>query len=220
LPITQVIVRSSANISSNGKTKVATIFHGILLLICIYLIPEYLKQVPLACLAAILLLVGYKLARFSLFVEMYKKGWKQFIPFVVTIVSIVLTDLLTGIAIGMGVAIFYILRSNYRTPFYFHKEDHHEGEKFTITLSEEVSFLNKASIMLMLEELPKDSSVIIDGHKSNMVDLDVIEIIENFIAHAPLRNIDVRVVGLSDIQQEELERRVRLDTDFEMGDFR
>lgn len=217
LPITQVIVRSSANIDANGKTKVSAIFHGGLLALCIYLIPDLLVEVPLASLAAILLLVGYKLARVSLFVSMYEKGMSQFIPFVVTIVAIVFSDLLTGIAIGGAVAIFFILRSNYHTPFYYKKEEHHQGEKFTIRLSEEVSFLNKASIMIMLEELPENCSIIIDGRNSNMIDLDVIEIIENFIAHAPLRNINVDVIGIDGIQQDQLERRFRLDTDFEAG---
>ncbi|MFT5916438.1 MAG: MFS superfamily sulfate permease-like transporter [Flammeovirgaceae bacterium] len=213
LPVTQVIVRSSANINSKGKTKVSAIFHGALLLFCVYAIPNYLRFVPLSCLAAILLLVGYKLAGVSVFKQMYKKGLDQFIPFVVTIVAIVFTNLLYGIMIGMGVAIFYILRSNYRTPFYFQKEEHREGDKFTITLSEEVSFLNKASIMIMLEELPKNSEVTIDGRNANMIDKDVIEIIENFVYHAPLKNITLNVVGIEGIAQEEIERRIRMDAD-------
>lgn len=215
LPVTQVIVRSSANISSKGKTKVSAIFHGLLLLFCVYAIPNYLRFIPLSCLAAILLLVGYKLASLAVFTEMYKKGLDQFIPFVVTIVAIVFTNLLIGILIGLAVAIFYILRSNYRTPFYFQKEEHHEGEKFTIKLSGEVSFLNKASIMIMLEELPKDSTVTIDGTSANMIDKDVVEIIENFVAHAPLKNIKLNVVGIKGIKQEEIERRLRMDLDRE-----
>jgi MFS superfamily sulfate permease-like transporter len=213
LPITQVIVRSSANINSKGKTKVSAIFHGALLLFCVYAIPNYLRFVPLSCLAAILLLVGYKLAGISVFKQMYSKGLDQFIPFVVTIVAIVFTNLLYGIMIGMGVAIFYILRSNYRTPFYFQKEEHREGDKFTIRLSEEVSFLNKASIMIMLEKLPKDSIVTIDGRNANMIDKDVIEIIENFVHHAPLKNIKLNVVGIKGIAQEEIERRIRMDSE-------
>ncbi|MGB0525679.1 MAG: SulP family inorganic anion transporter [Flammeovirgaceae bacterium] len=222
LPVTQVIVRSSANISAGGKTKVSAIFHGVLLLLCVYFISDYLNFIPLASLAVILLFVGYKLARISLFVNMYKKGWTQFIPFVVTIVAIVFTDLLTGISIGMGVAIFYILQSNYRTPFYFQKEEHHEGDNLTIKLSEEVSFLNKASIMIMLEEVPKNSTITLDGSNSNMIDLDVIEIIENFITHAPLKNITVNVVNIPGIQQAEIERRARYDSelDIDTGAFR
>ncbi len=210
IPVTQVIVRSSANVSAGGRTKVAAIFHGILLLACVYFIPTQLNMIPLSCLAAILLFIGYKLAKIPLFVQMYKLGWTQFTPFVVTVLAILFTNLLQGIAIGMGVAIFYILRSSYHTPFYFHKEDHHEGDKIEIRLSEEVSFLNKASVMIMLEELPKDSKVIIDGSNANYIDHDVIEIIENFIAHAPLKNIEVDIVSIERISQDELERRSRI----------
>lgn len=218
LPVTQVIVRSSANIGAGGKTKVSAIFHGGLLLLCVYFIADLLNFIPLACLAVILLFVGYKLARVSLFVDMYKKGWDQFVPFVVTILAIVFTNLLQGIFIGMGVAIFYILRSNYRTPFYFLKEEHHEGDKLTIKLSEEVSFLNKASIMIMLEGIPKNSTITIDGSNSNLIDYDVVEIIENFITHAPLKNIRVNVINIEGIKQSEIERRVRHESDFESTD--
>ncbi len=201
LPITQVIVRSSANISSGGKTKVATVFHGILLLVCVISIPNLLNMIPLASLAAILLMVGYKLARVSLFKGMYKLGNMQFVPFVVTILGIVFTDLLKGISIGMVVAIFYILRNNFKTPYFFHKEDHHAGDVIKITLAEEVSFLNKGSILKLLEELPENSRVIIDGTRSTLIDHDVIEIIENYIAHASLNNIVVEVKGIPSLER-------------------
>ncbi len=183
LPLTQVIVRSSANINSGGKTKVSAIFHGALLLLCAIAIPAVLNKIPLASLAAVLLLVGYKLAKVSLFKEMYKLGWEQFMPFIITVVAILFTDLLKGIGVGMALAIFYILRKNYRTSYFFHKEDVKEGEQIRIQLSEEVTFLNKASIRLMLEELPEKSNVIIDGSRSVSIDYDVIEIIQNFKKH-------------------------------------
>lgn len=213
LPVTQVIVRSSANVASGGRTKVSTIFHGILLLACVYFIPQYLNLIPLSCLAAILLVIGYKLAKIPTFIRMYKLGWTQFMPFTMTILGILFTNLLQGIMIGMAFAIFYILKSNYHTPFDYHQEDHHEGEKIDIMLGKEVSFLNKASVMLMLEGLPKNSIVTLDGSKSNYIDFDVVEIIENFIAHAPLKNITVNVVGVDGIMQEEIERRLRSMTD-------
>jgi len=206
-------VRSSANIATKGKTKISAIVHGVLLLFCVYTITEYLNMIPLSALAPILLMVGFKLAKPSLFKEMYQKGWDQFFPFVITIIAIVFTNLLIGIMIGMGVGVFYVLRSNYRTPFYFLKEEHHEGDIFTINLSEEVSFLNKASIMIMLEELPSNSKVTIDGSKSNMIDKDVLEIIENFVAHAPLRNIKIRITGIEGLDQNDIERRLRFDID-------
>ncbi len=197
LPVTQVIVRSSANINSGGKTKLSAIIHGILLLGCAILIPKFLNMIPLACLAAVLLMVGYKLAKVSLFKSMYKIGWDQFVPFMVTIVAILFTDLLKGIGIGMAVAIFYILRSNFRTSHFFHKEDVQEGKKITIHLSEEVTFLNKASIQLMLEELPENSTAVIDGSRSVSIDYDVVEIIWNFKAHGAIeKNINLELINI------------------------
>lgn len=213
LPVTQVIVRSSANVEAGGRTKVAAITHGFLLLACVYFIPRYLNLIPLSCLAAILLMIGYKLAKIPTFIKMYKSGWTQFMPFMITILGILFTNLLQGIMIGMAVAIYYILKSNYHTPFDYQKAAHHEGDKIEIKLGKEVSFLNKASIMLMLEDLPKNSTVILDGSKSNYIDFDVIEIIENFIAHAPLKNITVEVIGIDSIMQDQIERRVRSTSD-------
>lgn len=196
LPLTAVIVRSSANVNAGAKTKMSAIIHGMLLLGCAILIPNILNMIPLACLAAVLLMVGYKLAKVSLFKEMYKLGWKQFLPFVVTIVAIVFTDLLKGIGIGMAVSIFFILRNNYKVPYFFHKEKQKEGETIKLELSEDVSFLNKGSIMLTLKNIPKNSSVIIDGSKSQHIDYDVLEIIENFKETAKLQNIDLQLVDI------------------------
>jgi len=201
LPLTQVIVRSSANINSGGKTKTSTIVHGILLLGCAILIPTVLNRVPLACLAAVLLLVGYKLAKVSLFKGMYKLGWEQFVPFIVTIVAILMTDLLKGIGIGMVIAVFYILRKNYRTPYFFHKQDVQDGKNIHIQLSEEVTFLNKASIQLMVEQLPNNSHVTIDGSRSTNIDYDVLEIIHSFKQYgAKAKNIKLELKGIPDIQ--------------------
>jgi len=201
LPLTQVIVRSSANINAGGKTKLAAVVHGLLLLVCAIFIPSILNLVPLASLAAVLLLVGYKLAKVSLFKEMYKLGWEQFIPFIVTIIAILFSDLLKGIGVGMIVAIFYILRKNYRTPYFFHKEEIDEGKKIHIRLSEEVSFLNKASIQLMVDDLPEGSHVVIDGTKSSNIDYDVLEIIHNFSQHvAKTKNIHLELKGIPNIE--------------------
>ncbi|MBA2582578.1 MAG: SulP family inorganic anion transporter [Bacteroidetes bacterium] len=196
IPLTAVIVRSSANINAGGRTRMSTILHGILLLVCAAFIPVLLNQIPLACLAAILLLVGYKLAKISLFKRMYILGWDQFIPFVVTITAILFTDLLKGIGIGMAFSIFFILRNNYRTPYFFHKEDFKKGEKITIMLAEEVTFLNKGSILLMLENLPENSVVTIDGSSSASIDYDVLEMIENFKETAKLKGINLELIGI------------------------
>lgn len=197
LPITQVIVRSSANIDSGGKTKLSAILHGVLLLICVLFIPFLLNKIPLASLAAILLVVGYKLAKVSLFKSVYKLGWNQFLPFVITIVAILFTDLLKGIGIGLVVSIFFILRENFRIPF-FKKE----GERIHIQLSEEVSFLNKSSILLMLKDLPDNSEVTIDGSRSVNIDYDVLEIIETFKNYqAKQKNINLVLIKIPSVEE-------------------
>lgn len=195
LPITQVIVRSSTNIQSGGRTKTSAILHGFMLLFSAMAIPFVLNMIPLASLAAILFLVGYKLAKPSLFKSMYSQGWSQFIPFVVTIVGIVLTDLLMGIGMGMAVAIFYILRNNYKKPYFFDPEKHVEGEPIRITLAEDVTFLNKADIMQTLNHLPSDSTVIIDASQTINIDEDVREIILDFKETAKLKNIDLTILS-------------------------
>ena len=201
LPITQVIVRSSANINSGGMTKLSSILHGAILLLSAIIFPRFLNLIPLASLAAILLMVGYKLSKVSLYKTMYKLGWDQFIPFIITVIGILFTDLLKGIAIGMAFAIFFILRRNYKHSYYYKREQNHEGELITLRLSEEVTFLNKASIQLSLDELPKNSTVVIDGSHSVTVDYDVLEIIQDFKKHtAPNRNITVETVGLREVE--------------------
>jgi MFS superfamily sulfate permease-like transporter len=200
LPLTAVIVRSSANVHAGARTKLSAIIHGFLLLASVVLIPRVLNLIPLSCLAAILLLIGYKLAKVSLFKNMYKLGWSQFVPFVVTVFMILLTDLLKGIAVGMAVSIFYILRNNYRTPYFFHKENYREGEKITITLSEDVTFLNKGSMLLTLEHLPENAYVVIDGSNSQHIDYDVLEMIQEFRETARQRNIKLELIGIDPVE--------------------
>jgi len=201
LPITQVIVRSSANIASGGRSKMGTIVHGTILLLSAVFIPKYLNYIPLSCLAAVLLVVGYKLSKFSLYQGMYKLGKEQFVPFIVTVIAILSTDLLKGIAIGMAVAIYFILSKNYKHSYQYKKEVHKDGDVITILLSEEVTFLNKGSIGLTLDKLPEDSTVIIDGSKSINIDYDVLEIIQDFKDHtAPQRNITVETRGIEGVK--------------------
>lgn len=195
LPITQVIVRSSTNIAFGGRTKLSTILHGLFLLISAITIPELLNLIPLATLAAILFVVGYKLAKPSLFKAMYDSGWNQFIPFVATIIGILLTDLLQGIAIGMVIAIFYILRGHYRNPYVLDKEIQDGNEICRIVLAEEVSFLNKGSILQTLDQLPDGTHVTIDGNRTKVVDHDIIEIIRDFMVNAQNKDIRVSVKG-------------------------
>ena len=194
LPITQVIVRSSANIQSGGKTKASAFFHGILLLVSAISIPFILNLIPYASLAAILFMVGYKLAKPSMIKEMYQKGRSEFIPFAVTVLAIVFTDLLVGISLGLVVAIFHVLWKNYQMPYHFHPEEHEEGKPVRIALSEQVTFLNKVSIMKTLNDLPDGTAVEIDTRKMRTAHPDVLEIIEDFKQNAATRDIKVTML--------------------------
>lgn len=196
LPVTQVIVRSSANISFGGRTKMSAILHGALILLCVIAIPGVLNLIPLATLAAILLVVGYKLAKPALFVQMYRHGWEQFTPFVATVVGILAFDLLTGIGIGLGFGIAVVLHHNLKNPFSVTMR-HPETLEYRIQLAEEVSFLNKGSILQQLQEIPGDSHVVIDGSRSKVVDFDVLEILRDFRNTAPARRIVVELHGIS-----------------------
>jgi MFS superfamily sulfate permease-like transporter len=196
LPITQVIVRSSANIQSGGRTKASAILHGFILLICVVSIPAVLNLIPLASLAAILLLVGYKLAKPAIFRQMWSMGHAQFVPFIVTIGGIVLTDLLMGIGLGLAVAVFYILYGNFKRPYFFHPEEFAPGEPIRMRLSEEVTFLNKASILQTLNHIPDNTKLIIDATKTAHIDPDVMEIFEDFRENASHRGITIEMVGM------------------------
>lgn len=189
LPVTSVIVRSSANVNAGAKTKMSTIYHGTLLLVSVAFIPAILNMIPKTALAAILIFTGYKLAKPALFKAFYKKGWDQFLPFVITIVSILATDLLKGVIIGIGVGLFFVIRSNFKTAVVTVNDDN----KYLIRLRKDVSFLNKPIIKKKLEEVPENSYVLIDAGRADFIDKDIIEVIEDFIIHAPLSNITVEV---------------------------
>ncbi|HEY6956306.1 MAG TPA: SulP family inorganic anion transporter [Flavisolibacter sp.] len=189
LPITSVIVRSSANVNAGARSKMSAIYHGILLLLCVAFIPALLNLIPKAALAAVLIYTGYKLAKPSLFKAYYRKGWDQFLPFVLTITAILLTDLLIGVLIGIGVGLFFIIRSNFKTSVFIV----HDHNKYLIRLRKDVSFLNKPIIKNKLEEIPAEASVLIDTSRADFIDKDIIEVIEDFAIHAPLKNIRVQV---------------------------
>ncbi len=194
LPITQVIVRSSANIQSGGRTKLTAILHGVLLLVAVVVLPTVLNLVPLAVLASILFVVGYKLAKPSLFKDMYERGANQFAPFIVTIVGIVLTDLLIGIGLGMAVAMFLILSRNYMNSHFLHisESDFPTGRHVvSMRLAEEVTFMNKGAIIRSLAELPNGVHVRIDSSSSFHVDQDVLEAISEFEDSSLARDITV-----------------------------
>ncbi len=197
LPITQVIVRSSANINFGGKTKMSAILHGVFLLISALTIAGLMNMIPLASLAAILLMVGYKLAKPVLFKEMYKQGWEQFIPFVATVLAILLTDLLKGITIGILFGIFYTLRHSYRNSHHLKEivTTEEERKQYQLVLAEEVSFFNKASVLNALNVIPQNSKVIIDCTHSKSIAYDVVEIIQNYKVSAKTKNITVETIN-------------------------
>ncbi|NOQ63342.1 MAG: SulP family inorganic anion transporter [Methyloprofundus sp.] len=197
LPVTQVIVRSSANIDFGGKTKLSAILHGIFLLISAISIAGLLNKIPLASLAAILLMVGYKLAKPALFKHMYKLGWEQFAPFTATVIGILMTDLLVGISIGMGFGIFFTLHHSYRNSHYMKNVISTENgqEVHHLVLAEEVSFINKAGILNTLNEIPNNTKVIIDCTYSKSIAYDVIEIIKNYESNAKTKNITIEKIN-------------------------
>ncbi len=199
LPVTSVIVRSSANVQANAKTKLSAIIHGFLLLVCVAFIPNLLNKIPLAALAAILIYVGYKLCSPSVFKGMFKNGKYQWVPFVVTVTTIVFTDLLTGVGIGLATSVLAILRGNYKNSYYYHEEKHKVGSPIVMRLSEEVSFLNKASIRQTLDHLPPNTKLTIDASNTQYIDFDVLEIIKEFkTVKAPLKNIDCQLKGFKE----------------------
>lgn len=207
IAITSVIVRSSVNIEAGGETKLSTILHGLLLLISVLFLSSVMNLIPLASLAAILLVVGYKLASISVVKQLYQKGWDQFLPFIVTVVAIILTDVLIGVLIGASLSIFFLLRGNYYNPFFIKNTELVEGETIKLELSNEVSFLNKASIKNTLWSIPDNSKVVIDATFSSYIDKDVIEILHDFQnTIAKEHNIEVSVIGLKETyaQGEEL----------------
>jgi MFS superfamily sulfate permease-like transporter len=185
LPVTSVIVRSSANVSAGAKTKMSAVYHGILLLVCVAFIPVLLNQIPKSALAAVLIYTGYKLAKPTLFKAYYKKGWDQFLPFVITVIAILLTDLLVGILIGIGIGLFFVVRSNFKTSVFIV----HDDNKYLFRLRKDVSFLNKPALKNKLEEVPGDAFVLIDATRADFIDRDIVEVIEDFMIHAPLKNI-------------------------------
>ncbi|AYN65910.1 SulP family inorganic anion transporter [Euzebyella marina] len=196
LPITQVIVRSSANIQSGGRTKLSAIIHGFFLLISIILIPNLLNMIPLSVLAAILFIVGYKLAKPALFKVMYNLGWKQFVPFIVTILGIVFIDLLWGIGLGLAVGIVVILIKSYQNSHFLHIEENGDGKDYVkMTLAEEVTFFNKGAILNELDKLPRNTFLEVDVMKTRYLDNDIIEILEDFIIKARERQIDIKLVS-------------------------
>ena len=191
LPITAVIVRTSANIESGARSKWSTIFHGTLLLALVLSIPGFLNKIPLSGLAAVLLLVGYKLAKPTLFIKEYKKGWDQFLPFLVTVVAILLTDLLVGIGIGLVIGLFFVIKTNFHRSVLVTERN----GNYLVKLQKDVSFLNKSILIQELSQIPDGSKIIINATNSKFIDYDIQEVINDFIASAPSREMTLIIEG-------------------------
>jgi carbonic anhydrase len=196
LPVTSVIVRSSVNINAGGRTKLSAIFHGVLLLVCVAFLPAWLNFIPLSCLAAILLHTGVKLASPKLVKQMWSQGRYQFVPFVVTLVAIVLTDLLVGVMIGLAISLSFILNSNMRRPVRRFMEKHLGGDVLHIELANQVSFLNRAALSKVLDEVPRGGHVLLDAQNSDYIDPDVLDLIRDFAEQTgPARGVEVSLIG-------------------------
>ncbi|WP_373519390.1 SulP family inorganic anion transporter [Pricia sp.] len=197
IPLTSVIVRTSTNVDSGGKTKLAAISHAVFLLLAVVAVPAFMNKIPLASLAAVLLVIGFKLASPSKFAHMWRNSKKfQFIPFLATIVAIIFTDLLIGVGIGLAVSVFFILRGNVKLAYFFKKDRHTEGETIQMELAQEVSFLNKAAIKQTFNHLPENSNVVVDASNTVYIDHDVLQLIKDFVHYGSQdKNVNVDLVG-------------------------
>ncbi|RKR11656.1 MFS superfamily sulfate permease-like transporter [Flavobacterium sp. 90] len=199
LPMTSVVVRSSANNNAGARSKMSAIIHGVLLLISVLAIPALLNKIPLATLATVLILVGYKLAKPATFFHFWEKGKYQFVPFIATLVFVVATDLLKGVALGIIISIIFVLRGNLKRAYSFKKEEYEDGDVIHIDLAQEVSFLNKAAIKLTLNEIPENSKVIINAHDTEYIAHDVLDLIREFKeTRAVDQNIKVKLKGFKE----------------------
>ena len=203
LPVTSVIVRSTVNVQSGNRTKASAVLHGVFLLGGVLLLSPVLNMIPLAALAAILITTGYKLANVAVFREMYGKGGTQFMPFVITVVAIVATDLLTGVVIGLVAGLFYLLRSNFRNPYSLQQYKLHIGDVIKMELPNQVSFLNKATIKEALWNIPAGSQVVINASGTDYIDHDAMEVIEDYRTVAAERDVQLSVVGLREVYRQD-----------------
>lgn len=196
IPITAVIVRGSANVDAGGRTKLSSFTHGVFLLLSVVLIPFALNKIPLASLAAVLLVTGYNLTKPKLYKNLYKLGMKQFLPFIITIVVILMTDLLIGVSIGLLISIFFIIRSNFQAEYRIQKHKQHETEVYYIKLNSMVTFLNKVNFKGALDKIPEYSVLTIDGSESRFIDYDILEIISEYSNKAHDKHIELHLMGI------------------------
>jgi len=195
LPVTSVVIRTSANINAGAETRYSSFFHGLFLLLSIVYLPNLLNEIPLSALAALLIVVGYKLSSVEKFLEEYKLGSVQFIPFVITVLAIVFTDLLSGVIFGCAVGLFFVLRSSHRSSF----TSVSDGNHYLIRFNKDVSFLNKAELKEKLSKIPTNSVLILDGTKAIIIDHDIKDLLRDFVKFGKFKNIGVEVRNIHDI---------------------
>ncbi len=194
LPVSAVVLRTTANISSGGRTKISTIFHGLLLLFAVVAMPQYLNWTPLASLAAVLILVGYKLSTLKIYRAMYRLGWEQFLPFVLTVFAILFTDLLQGVVIGLVVGILVVIWGNHRAAISVVNQDNW----YLMRFNKDMTFVNKSELRTKLNRIPEGTTLLIDGTKSSYIDRDIYEVIEDFQRSAPYKNVKVEIKRIED----------------------
>jgi MFS superfamily sulfate permease-like transporter len=199
LPVTAVIVRSSANVTAGGRTKMSAIMHAIMLLVLALAIPDFLNLIPLSILAAVLFMVGYKLTKPSLWKKMFQNGMSQFVPFAVTVVAILFSDLLMGIGIGLVVGVFFVIRSNFKKAISLTERN----GNYMIKLQKDVYFMNKANLIENLNSIPAKSTVLINATTAKFIDHDILELLHDFKTSALEKDIIVFTEGL-DIHLEKL----------------
>ncbi|MGZ5243925.1 MAG: SulP family inorganic anion transporter [Bacteroidia bacterium] len=199
IPITAVVVRGAANVDAGGRSKLSAFTHGLFLLLAVLLVPFLLNKIPYASLAAILIVTGYNLAKPKLFLNMWSLGWKQFFPFLITIIVILATDLLIGVSIGLLISIYFIIRNNYKAEYKITKTKLHDIETQYIKLNSNVTFLNKVNLRKTLDEVPEYSVLTIDGSECNFIDYDILEIISEYHNKAHDRHIELHLKGIQKV---------------------
>jgi MFS superfamily sulfate permease-like transporter len=199
IPITAVIVRGAANVDAGARTKLSSFTHGIFLLLTVLLVPFLLNKIPYAALAAILLITGYNLTKPKLYRNMWSLGWRQFVPFMITIIVILLTDLLIGVSIGLLISAYFIIRNNFKAEYKIQKTKQHETEVFLIKLNTNVTFLNKVKLKDALDKIPEFSILTIDGSECNFIDYDILEIISEYSNKAHDKHIELHLKGIEKV---------------------
>jgi len=199
IPITAVVVRGSANVDAGARTKMSAFTHGLFLLLAVSFVPFLLNKIPYASLSAILLITGYNLTKPKLFRNMWSLGWKQFFPFIITIVVILFTDLLIGVSIGLLISIYFIVRNNFKAEYKITKAVVGGIETEYIRLNSNVTFLNKVNLRKALDDVPENSKLTVDGSECNFIDYDILEIISEYEGKAKERNIELLLKGIKKV---------------------